>query len=414
MQFTGKVEKLKSGDVAEVAALFDLEEAHLRTVMEVETSGRGFDAAGHVERLFEPHRFYAELKEAGASAKLKQAVSQGVAYPKWKGPGSYPKTPDLRWKQFLTAVAIDETAAIRSASWGLGQIMGSEYAEAGYDSPQGMVKDFWDGERQQLIGMCKLIAARKLDVQLRKFPDMAACKAFARRYNGVRYAENKYHTKLHDAYVRWAAKAKSSAKAQRPDVVAIGESSERVKAMQTKLNELGYLNNMDGKFGPATRGLVLAWQADNDRPTDGTMDPDDLAALEVSPPKPISQERAETTAEDLKDTSTIVKDGDITTKVAATTAAGGGAVKLLDSAGLLDQATDLGDKADQANTALEKSSGLLGTLKDGLHGSGLDKVLLFISDHMAIIAICVLVGVVFLARRIIKARVKMTQTGQAV
>src|ERR1700760_1474585 len=113
MDMKGSGLRLQPGELQAVTAEFGLTEAHARTVMEVETSGKGFDQMGWVEFLFEPHLFYRNCPKD----KLQTAIQQGLAYPQWRGPGSYPKTLALRHAQFEKAMALDETAAIKSASW---------------------------------------------------------------------------------------------------------------------------------------------------------------------------------------------------------------------------------------------------------------------------------------------------------
>jgi hypothetical protein len=159
--------------------------------MEVEASGAGFDSAGRVRMLFEPHIFYRETAGAARAA----AVKAGLAWPTWRR--EYPKDS---YPRLIAAMAIDRDAALRSASWGLGQIMGFNCIAAGFDSADGMVRAFAADEETQLAAMVRFIKARGLDDELRHH-DWAG---FARGYNGAGYAANGYHTKLAVAYAKWA------------------------------------------------------------------------------------------------------------------------------------------------------------------------------------------------------------------
>jgi hypothetical protein len=44
------------------------------------------------------------------------------------------------------AVQLDRTAALKSTSWGLGQVMGFNYDKAGYDSVESMVQKSMESE----------------------------------------------------------------------------------------------------------------------------------------------------------------------------------------------------------------------------------------------------------------------------
>jgi peptidoglycan hydrolase-like protein with peptidoglycan-binding domain len=405
MDMVGERRRLENKDYAELAKSINVTEAHLRTVIEVETSGKGFDGAGWPLFLFETHRFY---KELGAGVKRNKAVREGLAKPNWGGPGSYPKTPELRRKQFLKACELDETKAIRSTSWGLGQIMGDEYDEAGYESPQAMLEAFKDSERNQVEGMVKLIKHRNLDDALRK----QDWHRFALRYNGAGYKKNKYHTKLADAYSRWSLKLRNQPEeTEESGVLQVGSKGARVAALQALLVEKGYHVKIDEEFGPATRDAVLSWQANNDRPLDGSMDTLDIDLLEKSDKKPISAERATTTAAELKPESGIIQKTDLGTKVTAGGVIGGTVIKTLDATGVLDDAPN---KIEAAGDKIEKVGGAVEKVKDAVHATGLDTFLTFISQNMIWVAGALAIFVLYLMYKIQRDRVRMHQKGEAV
>lgn len=166
-------------------------EDEIHAILDVESSGSGFDAKGRPKMLFEPHLFYRFL----SGEKRERAVREGLAYEKWR-PGSYPADS---YPRLVAAMLIDETAALRAASWGLGQILGDNYKAAGYLSPQEMVIDFTMDEDRHLTAMIRFIRAKGLDDELRNH-DWAG---FARGYNGALYATHGYHIKLKAAYDRW-------------------------------------------------------------------------------------------------------------------------------------------------------------------------------------------------------------------
>lgn len=406
MQYTGAAIKLRPGELDELAGHYGLREAHLRTVIEVETSGKGFNSAGWIEFLFEPHRFYANLKKQ--PDKLKQAIAEGCAYPTWRGPGSYPKTLQLRIQQFLRAAAIDETAAIKSASWGLGQIMGEECVEIGYPSPQAMLIAFADSERNQVEGMLKLCKHRGIDKDLLRFPEMDACKHFALRYNGVGYARNNYHIKLHDAFVRWSGRelSKGTTDPMADGSLGFGEHDAETRGgpiwqMQQRLKDLGYSVLVDGKFGAGTRSVVLAWKANEGIDTSSSdMSSTDLEMLKRSNPMPIAAQRATATVEDIKPSSPIVQKTSLGKKILAWFGVGSGVVGATGSSGILEQAQDLTDKANQAK-------GILGSIKEFLGDTGLATLLQFVYEWRFPLLLVVFVVAFVIFNQIQKARLEM-------
>lgn len=417
MNYNGSATPLQDGDVVKVAGSIDVPEAALRAVIETETAGKGFDSGGHPIFLFEPHLFYRNVPKQ----KLATAIRQGLAYPRWKGPGSYPKTPALRWQQFQKAVALDETAAIKSASWGLGQILGSEYSEAGYSNPQELLVAFADSELNQIQGMANLIKHRGLDADMRKFPDMAACRHFALRYNGKQYEKNNYHNKLHDAYIRWQKRLGSSTPAvetqsealvsedQADDTLRIGDrdisQSGPVRTAQQKLKDLGYSILVDGIFGPGMRVTVLAWQANNEMQTTGELSQADLAFLDISPPMPVQAERQNATVEDLKPQSAIVRQSSTLKKATGWTVGGLGVLQGVDATGVLNTTQSYVDKAQQAK-------GIIASARSLFVDSGIAGLIHTVLEWKFVIVVVVAIAGFFIATNIQKKRLEMHQKAE--
>lgn len=405
MDFTGNARRLAPGDVAAAAAKIGVTEAHLRAVFEVETDGSGFDAKGRPDILPERHVFYREL---GKTPLRDKAVKLGLAYPKW-GTKPYPKGSDGCYALLEQMMEVDETAALKSCSWGLGQVMGNEFDEAGYTSVQSMVDDFCDSELAQLSGMCNLIKHRNLDDALRA-QDWAR---FALRYNGSGYKKNRYDTKLAAAYAKWV-KRLGNPKAPAPEAddgsLRVGSSGPRVKALQELLNARNYhVGKADSDFGNLTRDAVNAWKADNGVSpitADGVVDAKTLAAIDASKPRPLSAERTEATASEVAKTSRIAAHTDKAVKIAggalAAVVGGNGA----DKAGLLDQAQDVADKARQAK-------GIWETIRDSLLGFGVD-VGSFVAHNSTLVLGCALAAGGVYAYLALRARVEDHNTGKTV
>ena len=62
-----------------------------------------------------------------------------------------------------------------------------------------------------------------------------------------------------------------------------GDRGDDVKALQTRLVELGYLraNEVDGDFGKITLGAVLAFQLENGLDVDGMVGPQTKKQLKI-------------------------------------------------------------------------------------------------------------------------------------
>ena len=187
----GAAKRLDDIDLPTIGKLIAVGEDEVHAILDVESAGSGFDSQGRVKILFEPHVFYREL---GEGPKRDKAESQGLAYPRWKRdypPDSYPR--------LIAAIKIDRNAALRSASWGLPQMMGFNCRECGYPDAESMVKAFAADEENQLEAMIKFIQAKGLDDELKRHD----WKGFAKGYNGPGFAQNRYDVKLEQRYNHW-------------------------------------------------------------------------------------------------------------------------------------------------------------------------------------------------------------------
>lgn len=203
--FKGAAKRIEDIDLPRVGHRIGVSEDAVHAVLDVESSGSGFDKQGRPKMLFEPHIFYREL---GKGAARDRAVAAGLARPKWKR--DYPKDS---YPRLVKAMGIDRIAALRSASWGLGQIMGFNHLLAGYHSVEAMVLAFMDDEDEHLEAMIAFIVSTGLDDELRALEAaqtreerVAAARAFARGYNGSGYAQNNYHTRIADRFEWWRGK----------------------------------------------------------------------------------------------------------------------------------------------------------------------------------------------------------------
>jgi len=190
--FKGRAKRLDDVDLPRLGALIGVGEDEIHAVLDVESRGSGFDRHGRPLILFEPHIFWRLL---GDTPERRRAVAAGLAYPAWRA-GGYPADS---YPRLISAIGINETAALKAASWGLGQVLGENFKAAGFESVQAMVAAMCDDEEHHLAAMVRFIKANNLDLALRAHD----WRAFAKGYNGPGYATHDYHGRLARAFAKW-------------------------------------------------------------------------------------------------------------------------------------------------------------------------------------------------------------------
>ena len=207
--------------------------AELWTVLQVETRGCGFLVDRRPVILFERHVFHAQTN--GAYDSSHPSISSPDAGGYLGGAAEYTRLGE--------ALALDEKAALKSASWGIGQIMGYNAATAGFPSVEGMVQAMVDGEDAQLAGVAGFLRANGLDRHLASHN----WAAFASGYNGPNYQENEYDARLAGAYAKLSA-------GPLPQII--------VRQAQVLLTFLGInCGGIDGVLGSRTRNAVLQFRS---------------------------------------------------------------------------------------------------------------------------------------------------------
>ena len=277
MNFQGTGKRLKHNDVGDAAREIGIETAVLLSFMEVEASGHGFDNQNRPKMLFEPHIFYRQL---GKGPFRDQAVELGLAYAKWK-PGNYPSDSYPRLED---AVDIYETAALKSASIGLGQIMMFNHAEAGCLTPQEMFEVAKRGEREQLLQLVALMKSWNMVSMLtnKDFTSYESWRAAAKKWNGAGYAKHGYHLKLAKAYVKHSNGSPMKI-VTNISTLKLLMKGEAVRNLQVDLAALGYLfvSGIDGRFGAETEKNVIFYQRDKRLEPDGIAGKKTLDAIKT-------------------------------------------------------------------------------------------------------------------------------------
>jgi len=192
MNFKGSGKKLGDIDLPRLGADIGVGEDEIHAILDVETRGGGWDSQGRLKMLFEPHVFYREL---GPGKDRDRAVKEGLAYRRARTK-PYPKDS---YPRIEAAMKINANAALRSASWGLGQIMGFNCMMVGYRTAKAMVEGFLKGEAEQLEAVVEFLVSAGIDDNLRAHD----WRGVAAGYNGSNYAKWGYHTKLEKAFRRW-------------------------------------------------------------------------------------------------------------------------------------------------------------------------------------------------------------------
>lgn len=182
--------KLTNSDYEQCANLLGVNVAIIRAIVDVEAAGYGFLSDGRPKILFERHWFY-KLTPLPVS-RTRPDLSN-------RKPGGY-LGGSREWERLNAAILYDRTAALKSASWGLGQIMGFNHAASGYPTVENFVVAMHESEGKQLQAMMQFI---KHDTQMHSALRSNNFAQFAKLYNGIAYRRNAYDTKLAAAYQKY-------------------------------------------------------------------------------------------------------------------------------------------------------------------------------------------------------------------
>lgn len=182
--------KLTDADYENAAKEFGVEVAVIHAVATVESGGRsGFDDKGRPKILFEAQWFHKFTK--GKYDKDYPELSQ----PTWEQGKQYYKLD--QWERLEKAMQLDREAALKSASWGVFQVMG--FNHNGFDDVDTFARAMFASEAQHLKTFLAFCRDNKL-ISKMESKDWAG---FAKSYNGPGYKDNKYDEKLRDAYDKY-------------------------------------------------------------------------------------------------------------------------------------------------------------------------------------------------------------------
>lgn len=182
---------MKDEAIAKAAQRLGVDTASVKAIIAIESPKWAFLPSGEPPVLFERHKF-SKHTQGRYDAKYPD-----ISNPQW---GGYGKSSEQH-KRLQKAAALDREAALKSASFGAFQVLGENYAQAGFKTVQDFVNAMYESEEAQLGAFVEFIRndARLLTALRRK-----DWTSFARYYNGPAYATHGYHTRLADAYKDFA------------------------------------------------------------------------------------------------------------------------------------------------------------------------------------------------------------------
>jgi len=261
-------------------------------------------STGRAKILFEPHVFWRNLPKS----KRAQAQAAGLAYPKWR-PGTYGKE-STQYPKLFRAMEIDEDAALKACSWGLGQILGENHKMAGFDTVGDFVLAMMADEENHVEAMINFLIASGLDDDLREHD----WTAVARGYNGPGYRQHNYHGRMKKAYEKWASIRDTpydrekdggppvpKAAPQRGGRRTVRMTKGQLTDLQLQLYRKGYteVGTADGAWGNKTRAAIALWDADNGGQAPQAITPAFTAMVKAAPARAIPRSRAEITPGEL-------------------------------------------------------------------------------------------------------------------
>lgn len=250
LDFVGKSRALSTDGLTATAQSLGVQEPEIWAVLAVETSGCGFLGDRRPQILYERHIFHRLTGGRFDDGEISDPTA-----------GGYGAGGANQYDRLARAIALDRGAALQSASWGLGQVLGTNFAAAGFADVETMVAAMSDSEDGQLGAVAGFLKTSKLDQAMRDHD----WTAFARGYNGPQYAKNNYDTQLQDKYQKYAA-------GPTPDL--------DLRAAQLYLRFAGFdPGPVDGVMGGRTRAALTAFQTQQGLDATGAVDAAVLDAL---------------------------------------------------------------------------------------------------------------------------------------
>ncbi len=244
--FEGKAKPLSQQGIDAAVNQLGVAAPALWAVLTVETSGCGYLPDRRPKILFERH-WFSKLTQRAFDAQAPDISSPSA--------GGYGAGGAFQYERLAKALALDRAAALKSTSWGLGQVMGFNASKVGYSSVNALVAAAQESEDAQVLAMVNFIQQANIASHLQQ-GDWAG---FAFRYNGTDFQKNKYDVKLDMFHKRYL-------QGPMPNL--------SVRTAQLGLMLLGYgsAGFVDGWFGSNTQKALMRFQSDEGLVASGRID----------------------------------------------------------------------------------------------------------------------------------------------
>jgi hypothetical protein len=243
LAFQGSAFSLSPNGLARACDAVGVHAQEIWTILHVETLGCGFLSDRRPSILYERHIFHRLTHGAFDDGDISDLRA-----------GGYGAEGAQQYNRLARAMSKDSSAALKSTSWGIGQILGENFADAGFGSVEEMVKAMSGSEDDQLAAMAGFLNHSGLAKSLQAHD----WTTFARGYNGPNYAINRYDVRLNGEFQKFDGSAL-------PDL--------EVRAIQLYLTYLDFQPGpIDGIAGVHTLGAYAQFAAQNGIPFQGTLD----------------------------------------------------------------------------------------------------------------------------------------------
>lgn len=243
--------RLTPADIDAAARGLGVAPAVFRALIAVESAGNGFSADGRALIVFEPVIF--SKLTSGRYDSSHPHVSQAVAQR-----GGVKGTQAERWSQLTEAYALDADAALKATAWGLFQVWGQYYIDAGYSTLEAFALDVSTSEALQLQAFVKVLQNRRLVDELQK----RDWDSFAQLYESAAGARA-FANALRKAYARLAPKADAfleGLRAQDPTRLApqhFAAAARRLGCEPAAVQAVVEVESGDSGFAPDGRPVIL-------------------------------------------------------------------------------------------------------------------------------------------------------------
>jgi N-acetylmuramidase/Putative peptidoglycan binding domain len=252
MNFVGQTRALDSAALEAVSSALHVPAAGIWAVLHVEAAGCGFLPDRRPIIRFERHIFH--RLTAGQYDRTHPEISNSV-------PGNAAPEGAAQYTLLEKALSLNPEAALKSASWGLFQILGANHGLAGFSDAESLLAAMIESEGAQLDAFRSFLQSAHLAAYLQT----QNWAAFARGYNGADFERHQYAQQLAAAYKLFSS-------GSMPDL--------DVRAAQLYLTLRGFApDGIDGVLGPRTTAAIGSFQASAGLPQSGKLDADTMSAL---------------------------------------------------------------------------------------------------------------------------------------